>query len=304
MAKKKAEADSSTEVKKVKWYYRLRDKYRLIILNEDTFEEKLSFRLSRLNVFVITGMLAIVLIFFTTYIIAFTTLREYIPGYMAGNVQRDLYELQFRADSIEEALHSKDLFIQNLKHVIAGEDLPTSTQSVSMPDSATGKKYVAITNARSSADSVLRSEFDKQNQFNLRVSDKQAAAKNITLTHLRFFTPLRGIVTNNFNPTQQHFGIDIASEKNEAVKAAYDGTVIFSEWTAETGYVIAIQHPGNIITIYKHNSVLLRKQGAFVRAGESIAIVGESGEFTSGPHVHFELWINGKAVNPADYIVF
>lgn len=303
MASRKANADPAEETR-IRWYHKLRDKYRLIILDEDTFEEKLSFRLSRLNVFIVTGMLAIILVFLTSYIIAFTPLREYIPGYNDTNIQGELYELQLRADSIEEAVKSKDLFIANMKRVLSGEDPDEVANPSTAPDSAARAKYANISISRSREDSMLRNEYEAQNRYNIKVGDKTSSPKALTLSRLSFFTPIKGMITNRFNPSQQHFGVDVASAKNEAVKAAYDGTVIFSEWTAETGYVIAIQHTGNVVTAYKHNSVLLRKQGSYVRAGETIAIVGESGEYSTGPHLHFELWINGKAMNPEDYIKF
>lgn len=303
MASRKAKADPAEE-QKVRWYHKLRDKYRLIILDEDTFEEKLSFRLSRLNVFIVTGMLAIILVFLTSYIIAFTPLREYIPGYKDTNIQGELYELQLKADSIEEAVRSKDLFIENMKRVLSGEDPDEVVITSKAPDSAERAKYANISINRSKDDSLLRADYEAQNRYNIKVGDKTASPKALTLSKLNFFTPIKGMITNHFNPSQQHFGVDVASARNEAIKAAYDGTVIFSEWTAATGHVIAIQHTGNVITVYKHNSVLLRKQGAFVRAGETIAIVGESGEYTTGPHLHFELWIGGKAMNPEDYILF
>lgn len=303
MAFRKAGAEPASE-NRVRWYHKLRDKYRLIILDEDSFEEKLSFRLSRLNVFIVVGMMAIILVFLTSYLIAFTPLREFIPGYKDTNIQKELYELQLKADSIEQAVKSKDLFISNMKRVLSGEELSEVDQPLVKADSAKRSAYAKINNVRSREDSLLRNEYEAQNLYNIKSGDKESTDKGLTLNRLSFFTPLKGLITNRFNPLQQHFGIDIASARNESVKAAYNGTVIFSEWTAETGHVIAVQHTGNIITVYKHNSVLLRKQGAFVRAGESIAIVGESGEYSTGPHLHFELWINGKAVNPEDYIVF
>jgi len=303
MAFRKAGVEPVSE-KRVRWYHKLRDKYRLIILDEDSFEEKLSFRLSRLNVFIVVGMMAIILVFLTSYLIAFTPLREFIPGYKDTSIQKELYELQLKADSIEQAVKSKDLFIRNMKRVLSGEELSEVDQPLVKADSAKRSDYAKINNARSREDSLLRNEYEAQNLYNIKSGDKESSDKNITLNRLSFFTPLKGLITNRFNPLQQHFGIDIASARNESVKAAYNGTVIFSEWTAETGHVIAVQHSGNIITVYKHNSVLLRRQGAFVRAGESIAIVGESGEYSTGPHLHFELWINGKAVNPEDYMVF
>ena len=98
--------------------------------------------------------------------------------------------------------------------------------------------------------------------------------------------------------------MDVVANKDEAIKAIQDGTVVFTGWTVETGYVIALQHPGNIVSVYKHNSVLLKKEGNIVRAGESIAIIGESGELSTGPHLHFEIWINGNPMDPKDYVVF
>lgn len=290
--------------KKVRWHQKLRDKYRLIILNEDTFEEKLSFRMSRLNVFVVTGMLAIILVFLTSYLIAFTPLREYIPGYKDTNIQEELYELQLRADSIEKAVRAKDLYINNMRKVLLGENPEEPRVTETRADSAAQVRYAGISNKKTREDSMLRAEYEGQNLYNIKVGDKGVTRRDVPLSKLNFFTPLKGMVTNKFDASRQHFGVDVAAASNEAVKAAYDGTVIFSEWTAETGHVIAIQHVGNVVSVYKHNSVLLRKQGAFVRAGESIAIVGESGEYSTGPHLHFELWINGSPVNPENYMIF
>jgi murein DD-endopeptidase MepM/ murein hydrolase activator NlpD len=131
-----------------------------------------------------------------------------------------------------------------------------------------------------------------------------ANQKRSSIVGFLFFTPLKGIITSEFNPAQGHYGIDIVSKQNEAVKSVLDGTVIFSNWTLETGYVMSVQHSQNIVSIYKHNSVLLKKTGEYVRAGEPIAIVGETGEQITGPHLHFELWNDGRPVNPKDYITF
>lgn len=290
--------------KKVPWYFKLRNKYRLVILNEDSFEEKLSFKLSRMNVFVIIGMLAIVLIFFTTYLIAFTPLREFIPGYSNANVQRNLYELQLKADSIETALKSRDLYINNMKRILSGESVETGTPTAVAKDTSKRFKYSSINLSRSPEDSLLRVQYESETRYLLNNQTQATEKSPLTLNKMSFFTPIKGVITSKFDASKQHFGIDLAAPRNEAVKAAYDGVVFFAEWTAETGNVIAIQHPANIITVYKHNSVLLRKQGAFVRAGETISIIGNSGEFTTGPHLHFELWINGTAANPEKYISF
>lgn len=280
---------------------RIRDQYRLVILSEDTLEERLSFKLSRLNVFVAIGLLSIILVFITSYIIAFTPLKEYIPGYTDVTLQRRIYELQLRSDSVAFAMRAQDKYLENLKKVLGG-DLPNE-RKMATPDSAQTLKYQKIKDKRSVEDSALRNEYDKANKYNLFKSDK-SNGKGSTLRNLTFFPPIRGIVTSEFDPLRRHFGIDIVAARGEAIKSVQDGTVIFSGWTVETGFVIAIQHPGNVISIYKHNSVLLKKEGNIVRAGETVAIIGESGELSTGPHLHLELWINGIPVNPKDYIVF
>ncbi len=298
-----AKRDADSSEKKLHWYQKLRDKYRLVILNEDTFEEKLSFSLSRMNVFVVMGMIAIIFIFLTTYLIAFTPLKEYIPGYNDADVQEELYELQLRADSLENAFRSKDLFITNMRRVITGET-ENDVQKVNVTDSSTYMKYDNITLKKSKEDSLLRTEYDKNNQFSLTTNNKLERLNDAYSAITGFFPPVKGIITNKFNISTKHYGIDIVAAKNEAIKSAYDGTVIFSEWSSQTGHVIAIQHTNNVISVYKHNSVILRKQGSRVKAGESIAIIGESGEYSTGPHLHFELWINGNPVNPENFVIF
>lgn len=288
----------------IRWYHKLRAKYRLIILNEDSFEEKVSFRLSRLNVFIVTGALSIILIFLTIYLIAFTPLREYIPGYSDTGIQRDLYELQLRADSIEIALMQKDLFIVNMRKLISGEAMDSVFNPLPLSDSATRANYARINLSKSKEDSILRADYERENLYNIRSSDNGKDSRKASLSTISFFTPVKGVITSRFDASKNHYGIDIVSGQNEAVKAAFDGVVFFSEWTSETGNVIAVQHPGNIVTVYKHNAVLLRKQGAFVRSGESIAIVGDSGSLTTGPHLHFELWINSAPVDPELYMTF
>ncbi len=303
MGRKKKNIENEFPENKVKWYRKLRDKYRLVILNDDTFEEKLSFRLSRLNVFVVTGMIAIIFIFLTTYLIAFTPLKEFIPGYNDAGVQEDIYELTIQADSLEKALRAKDLFIENLRKVITGDiDMPDESKPVS--DTINHDKYSKITLQKSREDSILRAEYEQSNKYNIRTFRDDNKRNVSTVGIPAFFTPVKGIVTNHFNIQAKHFGIDIAAPKEESIKAVYDGTVIFSEWSSSTGHVIALQHPNNVISVYKHNSVILKKQGSFVKAGESIAIIGESGELSTGPHLHFELWMNGNPVNPENFVIF
>jgi len=281
---------------------RIRDKYRLVILNEETFEERLSFRLSRLNVFVVIGLLSIILVFITTYIIAFTPLKEYIPGYTDVTLQRRIYELQLRSDSMQTVLAANETYLRDLRKVLGGEDLATFRD---IPvATALSKNYKNITDKKSEKDSAFRADYENRSRYNLFRSESPATGKSAQVRNLFFYSPLKGIVSSEFNPQDKKFGVEIVASKNEAIKAIQDGTVIFTGWTLETGYVIAVQHPGNIISVYKHNSGLLKREGSIVRAGESIAIIGESGELSTGPHLLLEIWINGNPVNPNDFIVF
>lgn len=287
--------------KKNKLLQRLRNKYRLVVIDDDTLEEKFSFRLSRMNVFVAIGLLSIFLIVITTFIIAFTPLREYIPGYGSYESDRTLRELVIRTDSIEESMTDKELYLYNIKNIIEGKEVVDSLPA--KPES-TSTKYDNIVFAKSKEDSQLRLEMEKQDQYSLAVTDETEAATATSISNVFFFTPLKGLITSNYDPSSDHYGIDVVAAKNAAIKATLDGTVIFSGWTLKTGNTIAIQHTDNLISVYKHNSALLKKEGEFVKAGEVIAIIGESGELTTGPHLHFELWYDGNAVNPKDYMVF
>ena len=290
------------EIKKKRWLSKLKNKYRLVFMNDDTLEERFTFRLSRLNVFIALGTLTIILIFLTSYLIAFTPLREYIPGYPSVGLQRKLYQLQFKADSIERDLVRKDIYIKNIKDVINGKDLTTEVPVVPDPK----HRYKDIKIKRSMEDSMLRMEVESQNKYSIsRIgTSENILRKKLALGNILFFIPLKGVITNEFDPITKHFGVDVVAKKDEAVKAVLDGTVILSDWTIETGYVIIIQHQQNIISVYKHNSALMKKSGDIVKAGDPIAIIGETGEIQTGPHLHFELWNDGNPVNPKEYISF
>ena len=290
------------EKRKGKWTEKWRNKYRLVFMTDDTLEERFTFRLSKMNVFIAMGALTIVLIFLTSILIAFTPLREYIPGYTNVGLTKQLYRLQIKTDSIERDLVNKDQFIQNLRDIINGKDMTEDKPIVR--DSL--KRYDNIKIKRSVEDSLLRLDVENQSKYNLYKKEtmETASQKKASIGGVLFFAPLKGIITNGFDPVQKHYGVDVVSKQNEAVKAVLDGTVLFSNWTIETGYVIVIQHAQNIVSVYKHNSAILKKAGDYVRAGEPIAIVGETGELATGPHLHFELWNDGNALNPKDYITF
>lgn len=289
------------EKKKTPWYYKLRNKYRLVISNEETYEEEFSFRISRLNAFVTTGTVAIILIVLTTFLIAFTPLREYIPGYTDVNLRKRVVDMQRLTDSLEIDFRQKSIYIEHIKNIIDGKEIYDDTTGMVVQND----NYQNIQYTRSVEDSLLRKSYENETSYDLYYNEAEESLPSaLQRRSYNFFNPLKGIITNEFDLASQHYGIDIVSKQNEAVKATLDGTVIFSGWTVETGYVLNIQHKGKFISSYKHNSVLLKQQGNYVKAGEPIAIVGESGELSTGPHLHFELWYDGTPVNPRDYIVF
>jgi len=284
-----------------KWYFKMRDKYRLVVMNNETYEERLSFRLSRLNVFLLTVSISIVLITLTIFIIAFTPIREFIPGYMDVNIPGQLYRLEQRADSLQKALKTKDLYLTNIRNIIEGKEILDSLPY----ESRSGVNYDSITIASSPEDSMLRAEYDEQTQYNLFFYESEDLYDGtVQMSNIMFFPPVSGIIINKFNLAEKHYGVDIAASKESIIKATLDGTVIFADWTTETGYTIAIQHSANFISVYKHNSTLLKQMGARVKAGDPIAVTGDSGELSSGPHLHFELWRKGTPVDPEEYMTF
>jgi murein DD-endopeptidase MepM/ murein hydrolase activator NlpD len=275
---------------------KLRNKYRLVILNDDTFEEKLSFKLSRLNVFVFAGISVILLIASTTLLIAFTPLREYIPGYSSTALKKQAMELATVTDSLQEQLSYNDLYLLNLRGIIEGNS-PLDLSDSLVVDSLDKAK---IKLGLSEEDSILRKIVEDEERFSVPVGQ----SSRLNIESINFFTPLKGLVTNRFSVESNHLGVDVVAKENEVIKSAQDGRVIFAEWTAETGYVIILQHADKFVSVYKHNSALLKKQGEDVNAGEPIAIIGNTGELSTGPHLHFELWYNGFSVDPQEYILF
>lgn len=281
---------------------RLRNRYVFIIRKEENFEERLSIRMSLASLVMITGGLCVVLIILVISLVAFTPLREYIPGYADVSVRKDVLYLSTKADSLEQVLQDRSEYIRSIRRVLNDSVDVEDTSKAAQSDTVASNHNKTFA-PPSPADSALRKEVESQNPYNVSMGgrgDKSGSGLNDYF----FFAPLKGIITNGFNPAGNHYGVDIASKENEAVKATLDGTVVLSTWTLATGNVIIIQHKDNIISVYEHNSVLMKKAGDHVKAGDVIAIVGNSGELTTGPHLHFELWYQGSPVNPIDYITF
>ncbi len=288
--------------KKEKIKDKIRKKYRVVVYSNDTYEEKAHFKLTLLNFFNILVASSVLLIVLVTYLIAFTPLREYIPGYTDVSLNRRVYEMERMADSLETVFKQKDLYINNLKRIIDGENFETdSINSLLTKTSNTNFDDIVIKNSKQ--DSLFRIDYEEETRNNL-FANKIMSDVNQEFKLVSFFAPINGIVTQHFNREAKHFGTDLVSSNNSVIKATADGTVIYSDWTVDNGYCIGIQHNGNLFSIYKHNAVLLKEEGDFVNAGDAIAIYGNSGSLSTGPHLHFELWYNGTPLNPEDYISF
>ncbi|NQY10886.1 MAG: M23 family metallopeptidase [Flavobacteriales bacterium] len=272
-------------------------KYRFILMQDETYEEKSSFSFSPTKFFALLigtvfGFAGIIV-----YVLAFTPVREYIPGYTDVELMEKAMENKMRLDSIEEKMIIKDNYINNIRQILLGQDTGPSTKEEE--DKSLSDK-VGIDTRRSKEDSVLRDAIKIQEKFGLNTTTSISKVSSV----LPFFSPIKGETSSEFDPTIKHFGIDIVAPKDETIKSTLSGTVFMATWTSETGYVIGVQHKNNMVSLYKHNSILLKKVGNYVKAGEPIAIIGNSGKLTTGPHLHFELWVNGNAIDPAQYIAF
>lgn len=271
-------------------------KNRLVILNEDTFEEIFSLRLTLMNVFVVATIGALLIIFVTTYIIAFTPLREYIPGYASTQLKNDATELALKSDSLNQALKKNEAYIESIKKVLTGDlqyakfNKDSILASVSEPVSEEELKP-------SSADLKFREEVEREDKYNLF----EKAKPKVTAV---LFPPVKGIITEKFNPKEKHYAVDIALAKNTPIKSIMSGRVIFADWTPNTGNVVIIRHNNGFISVYKHASSLTVSQGDAVKTGEVIALAGSTGQESTGIHLHFELWKDGYSIDPSIFIEF
>jgi len=281
--------------KKSNW----RDKYRFSVINDHTFEEVWRVVLTRYNAFLLITFLLLFLIWGTSTLISFTNLREFIPGYPDVTMRRNILLSAIRLDSLDRELKLRDKYFDNLNAIISGtRPVEISTQL------DTTKNYKAIKFSTSPDDSVLRTRVENEEKYNLTLGPSSSESVS-GLASLHFFPPVKGIVSGKYDVRTKHFGTDIVTNPKALVSAVLDGTVIFTGWTMETGFVIEVQHPNNIISVYKHNASLLKETGDLVRAGDVISVVGDSGElYTSGPHLHFEIWYKGSPLDPEKHILF
>ena len=277
-----------------KYWSKLFHKYRFVIMTDNSFEEKLSVKLTRINVIAFVVTLVFFCFFSTMLLIAYTPLSEYVPGKSSVEVQKGLIELNIKSDSLEAILLNRSIYLENINKIINGEVLVTP------------ENYEEITNTQIPI-SFEKSKEDSLFRVKVETEDKSSIYKNDNTknnTNLMFFTPLTGLISDGYNNKTKHFGIDLVAKEKSRISSVLEGTVIISHWAYETGNVIGVQHKNGYLSFYKHNSVLLKSVGDYVNAGDHIAIIGNSGELSSGPHLHFELWHKGVPVNPENYISF
>jgi len=223
-------------------------------------------------------------------------LREYIPGYSSAALKEKATKLAYTSDSLQNRMRMNDQYLKSIQDALRGEfDVEQLDRDSILSQPITDLEYQEIN--RIKADSLLREEVAQEDKYNILPT----ATDNINFS---LFPPVKGTISENYNIENKHYAIDIVTTRNSPIKSVADGRVIFAEWTAETGYVIIIEHSYGLLSVYKHNASLSKSQGDIVRSGEVIATAGNTGEFTTGPHLHFELWNEGNPVDPSEYIDF
>ena len=286
----------SKKKKKPNFWKRWLANYRFVIFNEETYEERFSYKLNRLNVFLTISISVVLLIAATFLVISQTQLKEYIPGYDSSELRRQAIRNNDRLDSLQLTLEQNQRYIASVNKVLRGDldlqELETQRQFDSLQiDTA----YVDFPTSK--ADSLLRADVAQDDKYNVLESANQTVP-------FVLFPPVTGTISQGYDASVEHYAVDVVVPRSTPIKAAAEGNVVFAGWTTETGYVIIINHPYNIISVYKHNASLNVRQGEAVVPGQVIAIAGNSGTMTTGPHLHFELWSDGYALNPEEFIEF
>ncbi|SUZ66954.1 uncharacterized protein METZ01_LOCUS19808 [marine metagenome] len=273
---------------------RLLNKYRLVILNEATYEERLSYKLSGLNVFLLASLMALIIIASTISLIAFTSIKEYIPGYDSSVLRTRAINNIEALDSLTLVIEKNQDYINSIGAVITGE---TTKSEIQIEGERIRLEASNLEFQTKKEDSLLRKIVEKEDRFNAL----EPASNKVKFV---LFSPLYGKITSGFDYGIKHFGTDIAAPSRSPVKSVGNGTVVFAEWTLQTGFVVIIEHSFGLTSIYKHNELGLVSQGDAVESGQVVALSGNTGELSTGPHLHFELWREGNPVNPEDYVIF
>ena len=264
--------------------------YKVVVSSEDTFEERLSFSTNKFNVFLVLSLYSIILIAFTISVVFFTQIREMVPGYSSSDLLTQAIYLTKKTDSLENELELNNTFYKSIENVLSGKtEQIIYKDTLALSNEKDNIDFQAVlTNAE---DSILRKYVEEEDKFNLTKNE-------LVIENKMFVSPVKGQITQKFDPLNNHFALDILVDTGTPVKSILEGKVIFSEWSVDTGHVLIIDHGDNIISVYKHNSKVLKTQNNFVKAGEVIAYSGNQGTLSTGPHLHFELWKNGTPINP------
>ena len=268
--------------------------FRLVIINDETLEEEGFLRLSRSNIIVLASVLLISSFIISFCIIVYSPLNKHLPGKSSELVQKELLNLALKSDSLASALSISSLYLSNIESIIKGD----SVFFEYLDDSLNKIDNNEINFFKSKDDSLLRIRVEKEDQSSINLNAQRKSKQFL------FFRPVEGFISDSFNLKTNHYGIDLVAKTGTKIKSIGEGTVIVSDWNPQTGYVLGIQHSENFISFYKHCSVLLKNVGDIITTGENVAIIGNSGELSSGPHLHFELWKSGAPLDPSLYISF
>ena len=271
-------------------------KYKVVVSNDETFKEIISLKTNNFQFFLFASLYTISVVIFSTAIIFFTQVREYVPGYPSTDLLVSAAKTSIKTDSLERELALNAQFFSAIESVLIGESNEAAKtlkqDTLIQNDLKEAQVVTAIPQ-----DSVLRAYVDNLDRFNLTRNQLQTDSKS-------YYSPVKGVVTDGFDIEKNHFAVDISVDIGTPVKAILAGTVLFSEWSVETGHVILLDHGDNLISVYKHNSKILKSQNDNVQAGEVIAFSGEEGALSSGPHLHFEIWKNSLPIDPETILSF
>jgi len=268
--------------------------FRFAIINDNTLEEIFNIKFSKASLLWLTSAILLAVSVIFVLLLGYTPLRNLIPGKSKANVQNELITIIQKADSLEKSLGNYSLYTKNLKKVLSDSVSLDSVQDL-FKEGFIVKEFDF---EPSIEDSILRAEVEAEESISLNSNLEEKKLSSF------FIKPVDGLITEGFNKKIGHFGIDVVSKKGAFISSIDDGMVLFSSWTHEFGYVLIVKHQNNFTSFYKHNSEIFKSKGDYVKSGETIAIIGNSGKYSSGPHLHFELWKGSSPVNPTNYILF
>ena len=274
------------------------NKYKLVIYNEATLNEKFNINLTKVNVFTYAGLILIFIIVFVIALFIFTPLKNFLPKIQDTGLRTKIETNIIRIDSLQNEIYIRDQYFRNIRNILQGKEL----DSIEVIIDTTMQNSDEIVFSKLKHDSILKELVANEEEVYLSmISDD---GEGSSLKNIHFYKPVQGMISAKFDASIKHYGIDLVAPEDEPILATLGGTVTIATWSVNTGYTIQIQHDNNLISVYKHNSELLKESGDRVEAGEAIAIIGNSGELTTGTHLHFELWYNGTPINPADYLLY